>query len=115
MTTISYTPNTGTQTETIEQIMTVAKLVNGQRRNRILFLSDVEDLMDAIDQHPDAKTIRSYSKHGFVANSYKWRAEIVYCQATKNDNDSYDIVVRNADAKRSFGAGALVTIDGRGK
>ena len=115
MDTVKYVLGEGKQEETIQKVMEIAKQVNGRRKNRILFLSDVEDLFDCIAEHPDAGAIRSYSKHGFVANAYKWRAEIVYCQATRNEDGSWSVGVYVTDAKRPYGNGSLLTVDGRAK
>lgn len=100
-----------------EIIATAAQKANGRRKDRIVTKNDILRFEEMVNQYLDnreIKSIRVYSSHGFVANSYKWRAEISVLQATRNE-ETGELVISGftVDAKRSYGSGALVTINGR--
>lgn len=92
----------------------VAK-ANGTRKTRILRQSDIESFVDLVNEAtPEQHTIRVYSSDGFVPNSYKYRADISYLQATRNaETGEFHIGAGTTDAKRSNGSGSHITINGR--
>lgn len=95
------------------EILKVAQSVNGRRRNRTIDKRDVSLFAQTLRERFDnAQTVRVYSHDGFVAKSYNYRADIVYLQAVKIEN-GWRIEASTTDAKRSFGAGARITVDGR--
>ncbi len=99
---------------TIESLMEMASEVNGRRRNRILTVREAYEFMDLLDNAAEnTKQIRVYSFQGFVANSYKSRAPISYFYATRLPNGDFKIGASTCDAKRSYGHGALITINGK--
>ena len=96
------------------ELLEMAAKVNGRARNRIIGKVEAEILMDTVASAPEkAHTIRVYSRDGFVPNSYKYRAEIRYFEATRTDSGEWKYTASYCDAKRSHGNGALVTINGR--
>lgn len=109
---IIYTPNTD-HAQVAAAILATAKRIEGRARNRVIYNSDIEKLLAAIDAHPDCHQARRYSRDGFVANSYKYAAEITCAHATRMDDGSYMISVKRVGAKRSYGAGNLTTVDGK--
>ena len=101
-------------------MLTVSDLVesvanaNGSRRTRVLDRSDVELFVELVNRANDnIHTIRVYSSAGFVANSYKYRADISYLQADRQEDGTFHCYASTCDAKRSHGNGALVTVNGR--
>lgn len=94
----------------MNEALAEAKRVNGRKRVRFLRSTDVKDLFDAIDANPNKKRVRSYSADGFVANSYDYPAEIVYCEGTKQEDGAWHIVVAETGAKRPRGEGSLLVI-----
>lgn len=111
---ITYNPKTDDENEIIDRIMEQAKTVDGKRRNRILYRGDARDLLKLISEHPEARTVRSYSRDGFVANSYKYQSHITRATGTRKDDGTWSIVVDTGSANRSHGEGALLTVDNRG-
>lgn len=104
------------QTYTVEQLVEMAKTVNGKARNRTVATREAQEIIDLVDQHrenQDTHTIRVYSRDGFVANAYNYRADIRYFEATRNADGEFVIKAGMTGAKRSHGSGALVTINGR--
>ena len=100
--------------QTLDDLMEMAKNKNDRARQRTIGKSEAQDILELVTNADDAThTIRVYSSDGFVSNSYKYRAEIRYFEATRKDGK---LVIRAgiADAKRSYGTGALITINGRG-
>lgn len=95
------------------EILAVAQRINGRRRTRTIDKRDVSLFAQTLRERFDnAQIVRVYSSDGFVANSYKYRADIVYLQAVKVEN-GWRIEASTTDAKRSYGAGARITVDGR--
>jgi hypothetical protein len=104
------------QTHTVEQLIEMAKAVNGKARNRTIGKREAQEIIDLVNQHrenQDTHTIRVYSLDGFVANSYNYRADIRYFEATRNADGEFVIKADMTGAKRGYGSGALVTINGR--
>lgn len=98
----------------VNDLQEMVAQANGRRKNRILSPRDVERFVSLVNSAtPEQHTIRVYSSGGFVANSYKFRAEISYLQATKNEAGEFKVVAKTADAHKSYGAGSLVTINGK--
>lgn len=98
------------------EITTIANKTNGTRRNRIISERDIARFFDLFTQHensPEVHTIRVYSGQGFVANAYKYRAEIVALEATRDAEKNWRVYGLVVDAKRSHGGGALATVNGR--
>lgn len=106
---ISYTPNTD-RSDALNQLKSAAKQANGRRRTRKLYDGDINDLLDAIDENPSKSRVRSYSRDGFVANSYDYPASIVYCEGNRGENGAWSLYVAEAGAKRSRGEGSLLVI-----
>lgn len=99
-----------------QEITEIANKANGSRRNRTIGERDVARFVDLFTQHennPDTHTIRVYSGQGFVANAYKYRAEIVALEATRDTEKNWRVYGIVVDAKRSHGNGALATVNGR--
>lgn len=90
---------------------------NGRRRTRIIDDAEIKDfieLFQALKDDDDIHTIRVYSYSGFVSNSYKYRADITYLEASRNpETKEWSIYASTTDAKRSYGSGSLVTVNGR--
>lgn len=98
----------------VNDLQEMVAQANGRRKNRILSPHDVERFVSLVNNATlEQHTIRVYSSGGFVANSYKFRAEISYLQATRNETGEFEVGAGTTDAKRSFGAGSLVTINGK--
>ena len=98
-----------------ESLQAIAARINGKRKDRIITNSDItrfQDLFNAHENDDAAYSIRVYSEHGFVPNSYKWRAEISYLSATRT-SAGWQISGSTCDAKRSHGNGALSTVNSR--
>jgi len=98
------------------QLVEMAKSVNGRARSRILGQKEAQTILDLVAEHnatPTIHTIRVYSRDGFVANSYNYRAETRYFEATRNPEGHFVVRVGACDAHRAHGSGALVTINGR--
>ena len=97
-----------------EQLQDEVKKVNGRRRTRILDSRDIEKFIELVSNaSDDTHTIRLYSPDGFVANSYKYWAEISYLQADRQEDGTFNVYASTCDAKRSNAAGSLITINGR--
>lgn len=100
----------------ITQIIDLAIAINKKNKKRGLHQSDVEQFINLWETHkdnPETKSIRVYSCEGFVARAYKWRADICYLNAQRMEDNSWSFTASVTDAKRSHGAGALATINGR--
>jgi hypothetical protein len=100
----------------LENLDEIIKSTNGTRKARTLDARDAERFTELFNQHKDNQevhTIRVYSGQGFVANAYKYRADICALQATRQANGEWDIRGIVVDAKRSHGNGALATVNGR--
>jgi len=97
----------------INKMIKAAKEMKGKRRNRFIDESEI-NIMAKLDRKRslNGKTIRVYSKDGFVANSYKYRADIDAIERTYIDNKKVFAVIQ-VGAKRSHGGGALVTVNSR--
>lgn len=100
--------------QTINDLMDMAKKVNGRARSRTIGESEAKEMLKLVANADDnVRTIRVYSRDGFVPNSYKYRCEIRYFEATRKDGKLV-IGASYGDAKRSHGNGSLVTVNGRG-
>jgi len=98
------------------QLVEMAKAVNGRARTRILGQTEAQTILDLVAQHNETntvQTIRVYSRDGFVANSYNYRSETRYFEATRNAEGQLVVGVGACDAHRAHGCGALITINGR--
>ena len=101
---------------THESLTALANSINGRARNRTLTKNDIQTFMDLVNEHRDntaTHTIRVYSAHGFVANAYKYRADIACLTATRNADGLLEIRGGWVDGHRSHGQGALITINNR--
>lgn len=99
-----------------QEIKNQVKAANGKRKARILDECDVNCFFEKLNElanNETVHTIRVYAGQGFVPNSYKYRADISYMEAQRNSDGDFDIIVTTTDAKRSYGNGAVVTINGR--
>lgn len=102
-------------TYTLESLMELAKSANGTARNRTIGEKEAAEMLELLGQHENdesIKTIRVYSHQGFVPNSYKYRCDIRYFEATRADG-GFKVIASFTGAKRSHGNGALVTVNGR--
>ena len=100
--------------QTINDLMDMAKAVNGRARSRTIGEGEAKEVMELVANADDAThTIRVYSREGFVPNSYKYRCEIRYFEATRKEGKLV-IGASYGDAKRSHANGALATVNGRG-
>lgn len=98
-------------------IFELAKAKNGKRRNRIITMRECVELVELMSAHQnnaDTHTIRVYPRDGFVANSYNYRADVTYIEATR-DTETGEFIVHSAtaNAHRSHGSAATTTINGR--
>lgn len=103
----------GIEMQTLNDLMEMAKSANGKARQRTIGKAEATEILKLVERADDSvHTIRVYSHDGFVPNSYKYRCEIRYFEATRKDGE---LVIRTGycDAKRSRGEGAIVTINGR--
>lgn len=99
--------------QTINDLMEMAKQVNGRARNRTIGEAEAKEMMELVaNADSTVHTIRVYSRDGFVPNSYKYRCEIRYFEAVRKEGELV-IGASYGDAKRRHGNGALVTINGR--
>jgi hypothetical protein len=100
-----------------QEIKELAAKINGRARNRTIGQREIETFAELVDENKDnseVTTIRVYSAQGFVANAYKWRAEIAALTAARNaETGQFEIGGGWFDAHRSHGQGALITINGR--
>lgn len=94
------------------QIADAIKKANGHLRSRKLFDASATLMESMINEAaPTTNEIRIYG--GFVANSYKWKASTALIVATRNDAGEWTVTGRAVDAKRPYGSGAHVTVNGR--
>lgn len=101
---------------TLDELLEMAKVANGRRRNRLIGEKEANILLDLLEKAENdetIKTIKVYSRQGFVANSYRSKCDISYFYASRRDN-GWHVYAHTTDAKRSYGQGALVTVNGRG-
>lgn len=101
-----------------EQIMMAKDKDNSGLRQRKIGEREMVDLENAVTEsadNPAVKTIRVYSYQGFVPNAYKYRCQIAYIEAVRQENGEFKFYGGQTDAKRSRGNGALLTINGRAK
>ena len=96
-----------TENELREQLNT-----QNSRSTRRCTDAEVNRLCELIEQYPAAKTIRVYSPGGFVARAYDYPCQIQYVEATLSDK-TWSFESRWSDAHRSYGVGAMFTINGR--
>jgi hypothetical protein len=106
---ITYTPNTD-QSDIKTTLRNAADAIEGRARTRVLYNSDIDKLLAAIDENPTADRIRRYSRDGFVANCYFGNAQITYAEANRRANGAFEIYVGRTGAKRSHGQGGLTII-----
>jgi hypothetical protein len=87
----------------------------GKRRNRTIGKKEIEKLCE-LDRKTslNGKSIRVYSRDGFVANSYNkgFFTPIDFIERWY-DNGVKKFTVSQAGANRSHGNGALVTVNGK--
>lgn len=76
-------------------------------------VDDVEarTLLAHLSDATDSVTV--YSQVGFVPNTYKWACPIEVLKAERTDA-GWTVSLYRSDAKRSYGNGSLVVVDGRG-
>lgn len=99
--------------QTINELMEMAKRVNGRARARTIGRDEAQEIIDLVAKADETvNTIRVYSREGFVPNSYKYRCDIRYFEANRKEGKLV-IGASYGDAKRSHGNGALVTVNGR--
>lgn len=102
---------------TINDLQEKVSKANSTSKARILRPADVAQFVELVNEKENdatVQTIRVYSSDGFVPNSYKYRADISYLQATRNaETGKFEVGAGTVDAKRSRGNGALVTINSR--
>ena len=85
------------------------------KRKRVVGEREIDRFIEVAEAVQDsAKSIRVYSRGGFVANSYNWRATIQAIHAEKRDDGEWSVGIVEVDAKRPHGSGALVTVNSRG-
>jgi len=91
-----------------------AAAMAGKRKSRYISEYEIEK-MAAMDKKKSlaGKTIRVYSHDGFVPNSYKYRIQIDFVERRYDEEGVKTFFVGNTDAKRSYGGGAFITVDGR--
>jgi hypothetical protein len=98
------------------QLVEMAKAVNGRARSRTIGQKEAQTILDLVAAHqnsPELHTIRVYSSDGFVANSYNFRADVRYFEATRNEQGEFVVRTGSCDAHRSGGSGALITVNWR--
>lgn len=98
------------------QLVEMASAVNGRARSRTIGQKEAQTILGLVAQHQNSQevhTIRVYSNGGFVANSYNFRADVRYFEATRNELGEFVVRAGSCDAHRSHGSGALITINGR--
>lgn len=99
---------------TVSSLMNLAKSANGRARNRTIGEKEAQAILDLVENASDSdRKIRVYSFDGFVANSYKYHAEIRYFEARRTESGEFNIIASYGDAKRPHGEGALITVNGR--
>lgn len=99
-----------------ENIEQAAKKANANRRSRTISQEDMEKFEQLVEEYKNDSSITSirvYSGEGFVPNAYKWRADISYLQGLRTTSGEFSISGMVTDAKRSYGTGALVTVNGK--
>lgn len=83
----------------------------GKKTRRAVTDFEVNDLLTAIEQNPDALRVRVYSRAGFVPNSYIWRCEIQCVEATRSDGAVWwTVKLHGGSALRHGGSGPHVLI-----
>jgi hypothetical protein len=76
---------------------------------RAVGLTEVEQAAKLVESAK--KRVRVYSQSGFVPNSYKWRCQIEYVEAVKDDETgAWKFSVGVGSAQRSGGSGSLVVV-----
>jgi hypothetical protein len=102
------------------QVTTISdaiKNANGTRRQRTVGdreAADLQNMLTDFGHDPQIHTIRVYSRQGFVANAYKYRADISVLEARRNkETNQFEFYGFHVDAKRPHGSGSLITINGR--
>lgn len=72
---------------------------------------DADEVTTALAKLPEAKSrVRVYSSWGFVPNSYKYRSDIQFVEATLDENGDWVWTVSWGRAQRSFGKASTVIV-----
>lgn len=72
---------------------------------------DDEEVKTALQRLADAKQrVRVYSSWGFVANSYKYRSDIQWVEATLDESGNWVWTTGWGRAQRSFGKAETVVV-----
>ena len=97
----------------IKKLTADAKQMKGSRRSRFIDENEI-DTMAKLDRKRtlSGKTIRIYSNDGFVANSYKYPANIDAIERTYENNKKVFNIVQ-VGAKRAHGRGPSITVNNR--
>lgn len=101
---------------TAEELMELAKEVNGSARKRLLTQAEAEEMLEVaakLTASPDVKTIRVYARDSFVAKAYGWSAVARYFEAVRGAAGEWKFSAGTTGAQRSGGSAARVTINGR--
>lgn len=93
------------------------KTANGKRRNRIITQDDICLFQSLVDQHtanPTTLTIRVYPPYSFVPKGYDYPAQTSCLIATRETSlQQWTIICCTVDARRPYGKGPRITINGR--
>ncbi len=98
-----------------QQLVKKAEELKGRRKKR--FISELEiDKMRILDRKLSlkGKRIRIYSFDGFVANSYKYKADIDYIERQYDSDGNKKIIIGQTSAKRPFGNAPLIAVNNKG-
>ncbi len=102
---------------TLDELTQMAHEANGKRRQRTVGQKEATsflDLLREVENDSKVAAIRVYSRDGFVANSYNYRAFIsVFCGERDMITGEWRVDCRTVDAKRAHGSAALITVNGR--
>ena len=95
------------------KLLEAATALKGHRRSRYISTPEIERMAE-IDRKRslNGKRIRVYSLDGFVSNSYKYPAYIDYVERNYIEGKKV-FHVGQTGASRSYGGGALVTVNNR--
>ena len=98
----------------IQEMIKRAATLKGLRRNRYLTENEITT-MATLDRKKSliGKTIRIYSNDGFVANSYKYRADIDYIERYYDDKGIKHFIVSQTRAQRAHGIAPKITVNNR--
>ena len=101
------------QTWTVEDILSRAKIIEGQSRRRCLTEADAQAFINLCAENPD-KRVRVYASDGFVANSYG-ESQITYIERLSLPSSQEEhrhqlfehVTVTRGHANRKYGRGGL--------